>query len=72
MVCCWGIRPPQRPTVGTSGNAGLSTWDGGVENLLVDNIKACLAQPRDQGEEALATSIAHHGLADQSQNFALR
>ena len=41
----------------------------GVFKRLVRDLNACLAHPRDQREEYLATIIASHGLSDQAWNF---
>ena len=32
MVCCWGIRAPQRPTGGASGSTGIVMWAGGGDD----------------------------------------
>ena len=42
----------------------LARGQAWVEKTLVGYLNACLAQPRDQREEALATKVAHHSLTD--------
>ena len=43
-----------------------------MRKLLVGNLNACLANPRDQREEQLATVLAGYGLTDQAQHFLPR
>ena len=44
----------------------------GAGKLLVGELNACLAQPRDPQEEYLATIITNHSLSDQAQHFMPR
>ena len=41
----------------------------GVGKLLVGNLNACLAQPRNQQEEDLEIIILGHGMSEQQRNF---
>ena len=50
----------------------LACGTEGLGKLLVDNLNDCLAQPRDQREEHLATAIKGHALTDQAQHFTPR
>ena len=43
----------------------------GMRMLLVGDLNACLANPRDQREEKPVTVLAGYGLTDQAQHFLL-
>ena len=60
--------PNNQPTVHQV-EQDLARCPEGTEKLLVGNLNDCLAQPHEQHEEDLATSIAKHGLEDQTLYF---
>ena len=72
LICCWGIRAPQQPTGGPSDSTHLKMRDRTGGDLLVGNLKACLAHPKYPWEEYLETVTVSHGLSDQAQNFTPR
>ena len=73
---CWYVvkaydPPNDQPAVHWVAQA-LTCGPAWVGNLLVGNLKACLAQLRDQQEEYLDTVIANHRLPDQARHFTPR
>ena len=64
--------PPNNLSVVHKIAHALTCGPVGVGKLLVGNLNACLAHPRDQQDEYLANIIASHGMSDQERDFMPR
>ena len=65
------VPPNDLPTINWIRQA-LEYGSKGMRKLLVVNLNICLANPRDQREEQLATVLAGYGLTKQAQHVLPR